>query len=122
MNEVKSKKITLKISRSSGTVEPVVVTPADACLDTGFISMGFIDIIVESTTPPVDGILLFSSFFYSKCQIGIYFSLFFPYVFFFLIYSETEEEEDLRYIYKRAKKRGNGYRTDKYSVSLDSFK
>jgi hypothetical protein len=72
---------TLKISRSSGTFVVVVVIPADNCLDVGMTSIGLIDIMVESTTPPVEGI--FSSC--SKCQI-------FFFLFFLLIYSETEED------------------------------
>lgn len=89
-----NEEFTLKISRSSGAVIPVVVIPVDGCLDAGLISIGFIDITVESTTPPDEGML----FFFSKCQIPFSFSsLFFVDVFFFflLIYSETKEEEDL---------------------------
>lgn len=68
---------------------PIVVTPADACLDTGFISIGLIDIIVESTTPPVDGILLVGFVEMSNRVLSS------RLCFLFLIYSETEEEEDL---------------------------
>jgi hypothetical protein len=56
------------------------VIPADICLDVGITSIGLIDIIVESTTPPVEGILFF-------------FEMSNPlFCFFLLIYSETEED------------------------------
>ncbi len=61
--ELKSNQSTLKISRSSGILVVVVVTPAESCLEVGITSIGLIDIMVESTTPPVEGIS------FSKCQI-----------------------------------------------------
>ncbi len=83
--------------------------PADICLDVGITSIGLIDIIVESTTPPVEGIL----FFFEMSNPLFYF-------FFLLIYSETEEDF-LIYMKEGEEKKGNGYRTDKYSMSLDSL-
>ena len=86
-----TKEFTLKISRSSGTVIPVVVIPVDGCLDTGFISIGFIDITVESTTPPDEGIL----FFFSKCQIPVFLlsvSAMFSSFFFFLSIQKPKEK------------------------------
>lgn len=80
---------TLKISRSSGTVIPVVVIPVDGCLNAGLISIGFIDITVESTAPPDEGIL----FFFSKCQIPFFllsFSAMFS--FFFLSIQKPKEK------------------------------
>ena len=49
----------MKISRSSGTFVVVVVVPAEGCLDVGITSMGLIETMVESTTPPVEGIVSF---------------------------------------------------------------
>jgi hypothetical protein len=71
--------------------------------------MGLIETIAESTTPPVAGILFFFE------MSNRVFSLFF---FFFLSIQKPKQT----LIHREEKKRGNRYRTDKYSMSLPSIK
>jgi hypothetical protein len=77
--ELKSNQSTLKISRSSGILVVVVVTPAESCLEVGITSIGLIDIMVESTTPPVEGILFFYEM--SNPLFYFFFLLVFSYLF-----------------------------------------
>jgi hypothetical protein len=82
------KDITLKTSRSSGPVFDDVEGPVIGCLTVGTVSIVLIDTLAESTTPPVEGIVIILL----KCQILLFCFSFLR----CLVYGETEDQFDLR--------------------------